>query len=103
MGRRPGAHVRHTHRLDDVPPGLRTPPVGERLDLLNVSDQILGLADSRDTTVLAWVALTLAFRANAQLSLGEFAGAIVISDDILRRFSSREERPSSEVTADASR
>ena len=70
-------------------------------DVVTVSEQILGLADSRDMTVQAWSALTLAFRANAQLGLGEFAAAIATCEEILRRFGVWEEPPFEEVTADA--
>ena len=75
--------------------------LGNAQYVVTASDQVLGLADSRDATVLSWTALTLAFRANAQLSLGEFAAAIATCDDILHRFGSGEELPFTEVTADA--
>ncbi len=70
-------------------------------DLLTVSDEVAALAGSPDVLVLIWTAPTLALRADAQLSLGEFATAIATCDDILRRFGSREERPFPEVIADA--
>ncbi len=70
-------------------------------DVLTLSAQVAGLADSQDVTVLACIAPTLAFRANAQLRLGEFAAAIGTSDEILRRFSCWEGSPFEEVTADA--
>ena len=75
--------------------------LGNARNALTASDQVLKLTDSRDMTVLAWTALTLAFRANAQLSLGEFAAAIATCDDILRRFGSWDESPFEEVVADA--
>ena len=76
--------------------GLQNPQ-----DVLRISAEVAGLVDSQDATVLACIAPTLAFRANAQVRLGEFAAAIVICDDILRRFSSWEESPFEEVVADA--
>ena len=75
--------------------------LGNAQSVLTASDQVLGLTDSRDMSVLAWTALTLAFRANAQLCLGEFTAAIATCDDILRRFGSWEELPFTEVTVDA--
>ena len=70
-------------------------------DVLAISAEVVGLAHSGDMTVLACIAPTLAFRANAQLGVGDFAAAIVTCDDILRRFGCWEESPFEEVVADA--
>ena len=75
--------------------------LGNARNVLDVSDRVVGLADSRDLTVLAWTAPTLAGRAGAQLSLGEFVAAIATSDDIIRRFDSWEEPPFGATIADA--
>ena len=70
-------------------------------DVLAISAGVVGLAHSRNMTVLACIAPTLAFRANAQLRVGDFAAATVTCDDILRRFGCWDEPPFAEVTADA--
>ena len=70
-------------------------------DVLAISAEVAGLAHSGDMTVLASIAPTLAFRANAQLGVGDFAAAIVTCDEILRRFGCWEESPFEEVVADA--
>ena len=69
------------------------PPVGA------ISERVVGLADSRDLTVLAWTAATLALRAGAQSHVGDFAAAIATCDDLIHRFGSREEPPFGAVIA----
>ena len=56
--------------------------------VLSVSDRVLPLVSSSNTTILAWTAPTLVARASAQLELGEFSTAIATCDDIVRRLGS---------------
>ena len=75
--------------------------LGNVQDVLDVSAQVVGFAESRNLTVLAWTAPTLAGRAGAQLGLGEFGAAIATCDVIIRRLDSWEDHPFGEVIADA--
>ena len=83
------------------------PPVGDcrvdmkwnARDVLAISERVVGLADSRDLTVLAWTAATLALRAGAQSHVGDFAAAIATCDDLIHRFGSRKEPPFGAVIA----
>ena len=69
-------------------------------DVLAVSDRAMDLADSRSVTVLAWTAPTLALRAGAQLSLGDFGTAIGTCDNIIHQFGSWEKPPFGAVITD---
>ena len=62
--------------------------LGNARAVLALADQALGFADSRDEMVQLWTALTLAMRAGAQLSLGDYVAAIGTCDDFMRRFGS---------------
>ena len=68
--------------------------------VLSVSDRVLPLVSSSNTTILAWTAPTLVTRASAQLELGEFRAAIATCDDLIRRFGSWEHPPFDAVIAE---
>ncbi len=61
--------------------------------VLSVSDRVLSLVSSSNTTILAWTAPTLVARASAQLELGEFSAAIATCNDIVRRLGSWQHPP----------
>lgn len=69
--------------------------------VLSVSERVLPLVSSSNTTILAWTALALVARASAQRELGEFSAAIATCDDLLRRFGSWEHPPFDVVVAEA--
>ena len=75
--------------------------LGNARAVIEHSERVLGFADSRDRTTLAFTAPTLALRAQAQRDLGEFGAAIAVCDDLIQRIGSREEWPFSAVTAQA--
>ncbi len=62
--------------------------LGNARAVLALSNQALGLADTRDEMVQLWTALTLAMRGGAQHSLGDHVAAIGTCDDFMRRFGS---------------
>ena len=73
--------------------------MGNARDVLAISERDVGLADSRDLTVLAWTAATLTLRAGAQSELHDFGAAIATCDGIIDRFGSWEEPPFGAVIA----
>ncbi len=62
--------------------------LGNARAVLALSDQAVGLANSRDEMVQLWTALTLAMRGGAQHSLGDHVAAIGTCDEFMRRFGS---------------
>ena len=74
--------------------------LGNARDVLTVSERAVGLADSRDLSVLAWTAATLALRGGAQSDLHDFRAAMATFDDIIHRFGSWEKPPFGAVIAD---
>ena len=69
--------------------------------MLVKSERAVRLAGSGYRRVLVWTALTLVLRANAQLTLGDFRGAIATCDDLIHRFGSWKESPFEAAIADA--
>ena len=67
--------------------------LGNPHTVLSVSERVLPLASSSNSTILAWTAPSLVARASALLELGEFSAAIATCDDLLRRFGSWEHPP----------
>ena len=55
-------------------------------NVLVKSERAVRLAGSGYRRVLVWTALTLVLRANAQLTLGDFRGAIATCDDLIHSF-----------------
>ncbi|MDE2863503.1 MAG: AAA family ATPase [Gemmatimonadota bacterium] len=75
--------------------------LGNASAVLEHSHQVLGFADSRDVTTLAWTAPTLALRARAQRDLGAVTAAIAACDDLIQRFGSWEDPQFEAVIAHA--
>ena len=74
--------------------------LGDPHAVLSVSERVLPLVRSSNTTILAWTAPALVARASAQLELGEFSAAIATCDDLLRRFGSWAHPPFDAVVAE---
>ena len=74
--------------------------LGDPHAVLSVSERVLRLVSSSNTTILAWTAPALVARASAQLELGEFSAAIATCDDLIRRFGSWAHPPFDAVVAE---